>query len=227
MGQILTKKSVSRKRHRRYDSRRLQILRTASAAFSRKGFSAVTMEEIGDDLEVTKGSLYYYFRSKQDLLYFCQKYSLRRLLEEAERITRSSQPVTMQLYALIVSQIRCMLDELQGSVAHAEFRALPEDHLQEIIEKRDRYEAVLRDLVKKGTDKEIFHPCNPRLAVWAILGAINWTVQWYTPTGPLSAQEIGQEFALFLVRGLTRAEHLGSLPSGQAVSLKDVSQPES
>ncbi len=177
------------------------------------------MEEIGDNLEVTKGSLYYYFRSKQDLLYFCQKSSLRRLLEEAERITRSHQPVTMQMYELIVSQIGCMLDELQGSVAHAEFRALPEDKLQEIIEERDRFEAVLRDLVKKGTDEGIFHPCNTRLAVWAILGAINWTVQWYTPTGPLSAQEIGHEFALFLVRGLTRAEHLGSL--------MDVSQPES
>ena len=188
------------------------------------------MEEIGDDLEVTKGSLYYYFRSKQDLLYFCQKSSLRRLLEEAERTTRSTQPVTMQLYELIVSQIRCMLDELQGLTAHAEFRALSEDQLQEIIQKRDRYEGVLRGLVTQGIEEEMFHPCNPRLAVWAILGAINWTVQWYTPTGRLTAQEIGHEFALFLVRGLTRVEYLGSLPSGtqvgQADSLKDVSQPE-
>ncbi|MCZ6768762.1 MAG: TetR/AcrR family transcriptional regulator [Acidobacteria bacterium] len=205
-------------------------MRTASAAFSRKGFSGVTMEEIGDDLEVTKGSLYYYFRSKQDLLYFCQKSSLRRLLEEAERTTRSTQPVTMQLYELIVSQIRCMLDELQGFTAHAEFRALPEDQLQEIIQKRDQYEAVLRGLVEKGMEEEIFLPGNPRIVVWAILGAINWTVQWYTPTGPLSAQEIGHEFALFLVRGLTRVVHLGSLPArtqvDPAYSLKDVSQPE-
>ena len=144
------------------------------------------MEEIGDDLEVTKGSLYYYFRSKQDLLYFCQKSSLRRLLEEAERTTRSTQPVTMQLYELIVSQIRCMLDELQGLTWHMlSFVLCPKINCRKSSRKGTDTRRSSEDLVKKGIEEEMFHPCNPRLAVWAILGAINWTVQWYTPTGPL------------------------------------------
>lgn len=217
------KVDIVARRHRRYSEKKLEILRSAAAVFSRKGFSSATMEEIGEALHMTKGSLYYYFNSKQDLLYFCQKHSLRRLLEEAVRITSTDQSPPQQLFELIVCQIRCMLDELQGSAAHIEFRELPQEQLQQIISMRDSFEAALRRVVQEGIEEGMFYSGDPRISVWAILGAINWTVQWFSPAGPLSAGQIGREFARFLVRGLTRPEFHVQIPAASEKSELEMS----
>ncbi|MEE8584853.1 MAG: TetR/AcrR family transcriptional regulator [Acidobacteriota bacterium] len=198
----------NRKRNRKYEARRLEILRSAGAAFSRQGFSLATMEEIAEALDMTKGNLYYYFRSKQELLYFCQRYSLDRLLAEAEQILSNPLPRPLQLHRLIVSQIRCMLDELSASSAHIEFRGLPEEQLQEIITRRDEYEGMMRRLVQEGIDSGEFYGQEARLAVWAILGAINWMVQWYSPQGELSVEDVARQFAFFLTSSLTGPQEL-------------------
>lgn len=197
-----------RKRHRRYEARRLEILRSAATAFSRQGFSSATMEDIAEALEMTKGNLYYYFRSKQELLYFCQRYSLGRLLEGAQEILSASLPRPVLLHRLIVSQIRCMLDELSGSAAHIEFRGLAQEQLAEIIARRDEYEKLMRRLVREGIESGEFHSQDARVAVWAILGAINWMVQWFSPQGDLSVDEVARQFAFFLTSSLTGPKEL-------------------
>jgi hypothetical protein len=47
-----------------------------------------------------------------------------------------------------------------------------------------------------------FVHCDPALAVRAILGGLNWSVQWFSPEGPLTAAEIADRFADYLIRGL-------------------------
>jgi AcrR family transcriptional regulator len=195
-------KSKSRGRYRNYHRNRLEILRSAAREFSRNGFAQATMQEIADCIQMTKANLYYYFRSKQELLFFCQDYSLDRMLEEARQIVRRHDAADVQLHRIIRAQLRCMLDDVQGSAAHIEFRDLPPALLGKIIEKRDQYEHLLRRLVKRGMDQGVFRECDVRAAVWAMLGALNWTAQWYSPNGSLSVEEIGEQFADLLVGGL-------------------------
>jgi TetR/AcrR family transcriptional regulator len=77
--------------------------------------------------------------------------------------------------------------------------------LRAIIRKRDQYERGIREIIREGMAQGIFRDGDPKLLAFAILGAINWTVRWFSPQGPRSAQEIGEVFAEYLVRGL-RAE---------------------
>ncbi len=60
--------------------KRVEILQSAAAAFRRRGYHGASVEEIARDLRMTKGSLYYYFKNKQEILYFCHDYSLDLLL---------------------------------------------------------------------------------------------------------------------------------------------------
>jgi AcrR family transcriptional regulator len=198
-------KSKSPRRYRQYDRNRLEILQSAARAFSRNGFHSATMQDIGERIRMAKGNLYYYFRSKQELLFFCQHYSLDRMLEEARKIVARKQSADVQLGEIIRAQLRCMLDKLQGSAAHLEFRDLPSRLLEQIVEKRDRYEKLLRDVVKRGIRQGVFRDCNIRAAVWATLGALNWTAQWYSPEGPMSVDQIAAEFSDYLVRGLIKS----------------------
>jgi AcrR family transcriptional regulator len=55
----------------KFEERRVEILKTAAAAFRRRGYHGASVDEIASALEMTKGNLYYYFRNKEDILYAC------------------------------------------------------------------------------------------------------------------------------------------------------------
>lgn len=162
------------------------------------------MRDIARALDLTPGALYHYFASKADLLYFCQDYSVERLLDKAGEILRRRGPWAEKLRGLVREQVLCMLDELHGSAAHLEFHALPEARLRRIVAKRDRYDAVVRGVIEKGIRAGEFTPCDAKMVSLALLGAVNWTVRWYRPDGPLKPDEIARQFSDYLVRGVLR-----------------------
>ena len=190
------------RRNRRFIERRLEILRSASAAFTRNGFTGATMEEIAEKAQMAKGNLYYYFSSKQDLLYFCQDYSLSQLINEANKIGKSRRSADEKLRELISHHVRTVLEVLPGSTAHTDFRSLPKDKLKKIVRKRDRYELAYRSIVQAGIEEGIFKKTDTKVAVWAILGALNWVVQWYSPKGKTGATQIAADFSNLFIEGL-------------------------
>ena len=70
---------------------------------------------------------------------------------------------------------------------------------------RKRYERQLRALVEEGIAAGELEPREPRLVVLALLGALNWTVKWYSPRGAKSAAEVGSAFADLFLDGLRKA----------------------
>jgi len=71
-----------------------------------------------------------------------------------------------------------------------------------LMAKRDRYEDGVRQLIASGIRSGEFVPRDPALATRAVLGALNWSVRWFKPDGVLTATEIAEEFADYLIRGL-------------------------
>lgn len=192
------------RRELKIEQKRLEILQSAAEAFRRNGFVATTMDDISERLLMTKGSLYYYFKNKEEILYFCQDYSLTLLLRRLAEVQRSGAPPDEKLRRVIVGQVAVILDVLKASAMHADFQMLSPPLLKKVIAKRDRYERGLRAIIAEGIARRVFVPCDPKLVALAILGAINWTVKWFSPTGPLSAEAIGEAFADYFLRGLAR-----------------------
>ena len=139
-------------------SRKLDILASASAVFRGRGFHRASMEEIADRLGMTKGNLYYYFPGKQDLLFFCQKEALRRLAANAEQILAGRGTSAEKLERLITSHLVCVLEEMGGSLAHAEFEELAPLQRRHVVGLRDRYEAFFRRVIGDGQDSGEFAP---------------------------------------------------------------------
>jgi AcrR family transcriptional regulator len=198
----MPEKTKPSRRYRQFTERRLEILRSAAEAFTQRGFAGATMEEIADRVGMAKGNLYYYFPSKQDLLFFCQEQSLTRLLEEAGTALRSKTTASDQLRLMIIAHVTTILQEIYGSTAHTDFRSLPAVKLKQVIRKRDQYEKAYRTVIERGIQEGTFRQCNVKTTVWAILGALNWTVQWFSPTGEITVNQLGEQFADLFVHSL-------------------------
>jgi TetR/AcrR family transcriptional regulator len=187
---------------RRYLARRLEILRAAGREFRLRGFAETGMRDIAAAAALSPANLYNYFRGKHDILFFCQDNSLDRMIAALDKTRRMRTSAAMKLRMVIGSHLRCVLDEVEGSAAHFLTTALPRRQQGYLVAKRDKYEEGVRNLIIVGVRSGEFAPCDPALAVRAILGSLNWSVQWFSPEGPLTAAEIAERFADYLVRGL-------------------------
>jgi TetR/AcrR family transcriptional regulator len=187
---------------RRYLARRLEILRAAGKQFRASGFADSGMRDIAAAADLSPANLYNYFQGKHEILFFCQDVTLDRLIAALEKARRLKVSAAEKLRLVIVSHLRCVLDEIEGSAAHLLTTALPTRLQRSLVLKRDRYEDGVRQLIVSGTRNGEFVPCDPALATRAILGALNWSVRWFNPDGTLTATEIAEGFADYLIRGL-------------------------
>jgi AcrR family transcriptional regulator len=187
---------------RRYLARRLEILRAAGKQFHEQGFAETGMRDIARAADLSPANLYNYFQGKREILFFCQDNSLDRMIAALEKVRHMRTSAAEKLRLVIVSHLRCVLDEVEGSAAHLLTSALPPRLQRGLIAKRDRYEEGVRQLIAAGARSGEFVPNDPTLTACAILGALNWSVRWFSPDGRLTPAEIADGFADYLIRGL-------------------------
>ncbi len=195
---VRTTDRVKEKRRKR----RNQILHAALTAFRERGFHQTTLDDIADHLGLRKTALYHYFPDKESLLYELHRESLaelERILKEARKrfITAGE-----RLRFIVCEHVRVMTETLEGSPLAMDVTSLSREHQEEIISGRDRYERGLRRIIVRGIRNGEFREVEPKLAVFAILGAINWIARWFHPEGTIDPGELGEEYADYLVGGL-------------------------
>lgn len=183
--------------------RRVEILKSAAAAFRRRGYHGASVDEIASALAMTKGNLYYYFRNKEDILYACHEYSLDILLQLMNEVQSERSTPDRKLRKLILAFVHLILDELQGTALTLDPEALSPPLLEKVIAKRDLFDRGLREIIQQGMDEGLFIGGDPKMIEFAIMGAVNWISKWYDPSGPMTSQQIGDAFADYLVGQLT------------------------
>ena len=189
----------------RGDEKKREILRAASAVFRKRGLHATGMREIAAELDMAVGNLYYYFENKEALLAFCQEDALVGLLDLAHGATANgaaAEPADRRLFRVLAGHVVLLNELTPGSLAHLEVEALKGKRKAQIREQRRAYEAAVQEIIADGIRAGVFREVDAKVASFAVLGAVNWTVKWFRPDGSKSALEIGRECAELLVRGL-------------------------
>ena len=184
--------------------RRTEILKSAAAAFRRRGYHGASVDEIASALEMTKGNLYYYFKNKEEILFACHEYSLDKLLTLMDDV--QAQPITPEakLRKLMLAFVHLILDDLHGTALTLDPEALSPPLLKRVIAKRDQFDHGIRTIIQHGIDQGQFRPGDPKMIEFAMMGAVNWISKWFDPNGAQTSDQIGDAFADYLVGGLLK-----------------------
>lgn len=181
---------------------RRRILAAASQEFRERGFHGARMSDIAERLGMAVGNLYNYISNKKELLRYCQSQTLEALQRGGERISALPLPPSQRLHLLIVAHVRCLNELFPGALAHLELELIDEPHRSDLRVRRSRYEQLFHRLIGEGIGAGELIPTDVKVTTFAFLGAINWTVKWFRPDGPLDARAVGESHARTLVRGL-------------------------
>jgi AcrR family transcriptional regulator len=191
-------------RHTLASSRRDEILRSVGDVLRHSRSSSLTMRSIADELGITKGNLYYYFRDKQDILYHCHMRCMELSLEALQEVlaVKEIKRAQVQLHAILVRHISAILQHGVGNILLTDLEHLTPEQRTSYVEKRDQFESGIRTLIEDGVGCGEFECDNIKLASLTLLGAINWSSKWYRPNGELSLEQVAQGMATFLLRAL-------------------------
>ncbi|GAA3535881.1 hypothetical protein AFL01nite_08230 [Aeromicrobium flavum] len=147
---------------------RQEILDAASRLFVERGYAATTMTEVARAVGLGQSSMYYWFRSKEDLLKALASAN-RESLEVAERLAGTDVPAAVQLYAVLHADVRQMCGgTLDFYDLERVARAQPET-FAEILDDYGRLRAAIERIVRAGVDSGEFALADARLAAVACL----------------------------------------------------------
>ena len=183
---------MARTRAATYDAQRQFILETAAEAFAELGFPSASMNDIARRCGVSKGLLYHYYASKEQLLFDLTAQYTKRLATLVEDVERRVPDPARRLPELI----RAFLDEYQTSQARHmvllhDLRFLPERERRIVVGNQrrviDAFAAAISAAHRLPADLRIVRPVTMML-----FGTMNWTFTWLKPGGGLSYTQFAE-----------------------------------
>ena len=186
-----------------------KIINTSISLFERKGFAETSIQDIVNSLGVTKGTFYYYFSSKEELLLNIHLDYINGLIERQEEILdcsgKTSRQKIQDLASLLIGDIRTK--GLSAKVFFRELKLLSEDKLKEIVPKRNQFRVNIEELIKQGMEKgELRSDMNPTIVTFGILGILNWSYHWFNPDGAMTENEVANLFVEMIMTGIEKGE---------------------
>ena len=180
------------------------IIDAAMHLFGKQGYTGTSMRDIASAVGVLPGSLYAHIDSKEALLVQIVDDGINRFLAAVRPHVGSSKTPIEKLRAMIVAHVRIVAENPERSlVVFHQWRFLSDDNLEAAIQKRRDYEQTFITVLEEGIARGLFRAdLSLRIAVLSILGALNWTPEWLSPTGKLVPDAVGDLIADTLLCGV-------------------------
>lgn len=183
-------------------SRKGEILSAAASLFRRQGFERTSVREIAQALGMTSGSLFYHFASKEELLVMIMEEGLRDITQAVRQAQAEHQRLPERLLAMMYQHLAALLGPRLDAmtVLLYEWRSLSPDAQQRILALRDAYEALWTESLTEAAQLGLVEP-DVALVRQTLLGALNWSAQWYRPGGRLEIHTLAErQFAMLFPR---------------------------
>lgn len=190
-----------------YDEKLESILRTAASIFAEKGYHQASIRDIARATGVSLSGLYYYFNSKEELLFLIQDHAFGTLLDSLERQLEGLSDPHRRLRILIENHLRYFIGaKAEMKVLSHESESLTGDFRRRVNAKKRRLTEVAMEILRElRPDGDV----DLRVATFAMFGMMNWLYNWHNPGVDVPVER--------LVDDMYRIFTHGFLPEGAQV----------
>ena len=182
-------------------NRRADLVRAAAQLFREKGFERTTVRDIANAVGMQSGSIFYYFKSKEEILLVVMEEGLLLALQDQEVALTGKTDASDRLRALMRAHLKTLLE--RGSdfipVLLYEWKSLSTDSQSRIVNLRDRYEQAWNETLETLKDQGRI-PTSVKITRLFVFGALNWSAQWFDPNLRLDIDGIADRAMELFVR---------------------------
>jgi AcrR family transcriptional regulator len=186
----------------RFERRLAKILDHATAVFCEKGYESATMRDLSRASGLSLAGLYYYFESKEKLLYLIQKHYFTTVMEQLQARLKDVSDPEERVRTFIQNHLEYFVANFKAyKVLSHEDDVLQNELGDEIAAlKREYYRscASLVEALKREKGLEF----NSRIAIMGLFGSINWLHTWYNPRVDGDAGALARQIGDVFLRGI-------------------------
>lgn len=181
-----------------------RLMAAATRLFADRGYDRTSVQEIVEAAGVTKGALYHYFGSKDDLLHEIYARLLRLQQEHLDAVADAEGPVQERLRRAAADVVVTTIDNLDdAAIFFRSMHQLSPDKQKQVRAERRRYHERFRALVEEGQQAGVFSTATPAdLIVDYHFGSVHHLSSWYRPDGALTPRQVADHLADLLLRAL-------------------------
>lgn len=185
----------------RFDQQRDRVLRAAAHCFNQKGYSGTSLKDVANILGLTDPALYYYVRSKEELVYQCYVRAAELGREAMEQAVVDGKDGLEQAQLYLRYHIEIMVGEKGPMAIMSEIPSLEPEHRDEVLKLSRKHSAGFEAILERGIADGSIAACDVRMTGNAVMGSINWIPKWFHGDDTL-AQRLVDEFPAILSNGL-------------------------
>ncbi|WP_041682588.1 TetR/AcrR family transcriptional regulator [Pusillimonas sp. T7-7] len=191
------------------ESRHTELILAAARLFRRNGYERTTVRELADAVGLRSGSLFHYFRNKEEILLAVMANGIQSVIDEGQALMARHEQPADRLEGLFRLHMASLINGVGGDAMHAmiyEWRSLSPEARAQIQELSTAYEQLWHRAINEAAAVGLVQG-DPAIIRKQVLGGMNFTVRWYRPDGRMSADEVTEQMLRAALPGLAR--HLG------------------
>ncbi|WP_180682541.1 TetR/AcrR family transcriptional regulator [Tepidicella baoligensis] len=182
----------------------MAVLQTAAQLFNERGFHSTSLDDIAAQLHVSKPTLYYYVKNKDEILLQCVSKGLEMTLEGIEASRAAGGNAVEQLRACMRVYADIVMQPFGMCLIRVGDQEVPEPSRTKLRQMKAEIDLSFRRLVEQGVQEGLLQASDTKMAAFVIEGALSWIGRWYQPGGEYTPQQIADRCIAILCDGVLR-----------------------
>jgi AcrR family transcriptional regulator len=182
-----------------YDAKLESILRTAAVIFAEKGYHQASIRDIARATRVSLSGLYYYFQSKEELLFLIEDHALGTLLARLEAAVASTDEPREKLRLLIDNHLRFFVQNMaEMKVLSHEAESLTGEFRANLNGRKRRITRIATEILEEIDPQS---PLDARVSAFSLFGMMNWVYAWYRPDRDVGVDRLVTDMTRIFLHG--------------------------
>ena len=205
----------------RYDQKLVHILKTSAAIFAEKGYHSTSIRDISRATGMSLSGLYYYFASKEELLFLIQDYCFSTVTGDCKRLIAGVDGPAQKLRLLVENHLNYFVKNMnEMKVLSHEANSITGEWFKNVNSEKRQYVDLVKSLLGQIARAHGVKGIDLRVATFSLFGMMNWIYNWYDPRKDVDVAGLARNMTRIFLSGFLSDSPADAEETGRDSHLK-------